>query len=165
MHDCYEDYPLYEQLQYAMDTRSSAFFTYNLSGDDRLARQALVQLHNSFDVRIGFTASRAPSHRRQLIPQFSLYWIMAVRDHYFRSGDFAFTTRFLLVIDAVLAYFQTRVGSNGLVHSDTSEEVWQYVNWAHEWSPFGDPPPLSEQASQLLRTRSTLIPFPLLQSW
>lgn len=139
MHDCYEDCPLYEQLQYAMDTRSSALFTYSLSGDDRLARQALIQLHNSFEARIGLTASRAPSHRPQLIPHFSLYWIMAVRDHYFHSGDVCFTSRFLPVIDSVLSYFETRVGSSGLVHSDRSE-VWQYVDWAPEWSPFGVPP-------------------------
>lgn len=139
MHDCYEDCPFYEQMQYSMDTRSMALFTYNLSGDDRLARQAIIQIHNSFKANIGLTSCRAPTNERCIIPSFSLYWIFMLQDHLLYFNDVQFLVRFLPAVDAILSYFAARVGEQGLVRLENTPGIWHFADWTRQWYPYGIP--------------------------
>ena len=131
MHETYEDCPYYEQLQYTMDTRLQALFTYVLSADDRLARKAMYDFHSS-RLPDGMLQSRYPSVSPQVIPGFSLYWVMMVHDHYLHFGDEALVRTYLSTIDGVLEWFGSRVDSQGLV-GKMPEGYWPFVDWVEEW--------------------------------
>ncbi|KAL2867344.1 putative rhamnosidase B [Aspergillus lucknowensis] len=131
MFDAYSDCPFYEQLQYSGDSRSVALFHYLLSGDDRLMRQAITAFAASTTAE-GLTQSRFPSHVPQIIPAFSLYWVLQVCDHHLFFGDAGFARSFIPRIDGVLEFFDAHVDNLGLV-SGLPEEVWQYVDWVATW--------------------------------
>lgn len=116
MHETYEDCPYYEQLQYVMDTRSQILFTYNISGDDRLARKTFYEFHSSI-LPEGLTQSRYPSVMAQVIPGFSLYWIYMLHDHMMYYGDAQLIRRYMASIDGVLEYFYRMPDKRDLVGS------------------------------------------------
>ncbi|GBG10181.1 hypothetical protein PAT3040_04899 [Paenibacillus agaridevorans] len=131
MHEGYYDCPYYEQLQYSMDTRLQALFTYVVSGDDRLARKALHEFHSSI-LPSGMLLSRYPSTQPQVIPGFALYWIMMVYDHLLHYDDVELAARYRPTIDAVLDWFGRRVNGQGLV-GPAPRAYWSYVDWVKEW--------------------------------
>ncbi|MBS4216952.1 alpha-L-rhamnosidase N-terminal domain-containing protein [Bacillus sp. FJAT-49711] len=131
MHETYEDCPYYEQLQYAMDTRLQILFTYSISGDDRLARKAIFDYHSSL-LPSGMLQSRYPSVLPQVIPGFSIYWILMVHDHYQYFGDVDLVKRYRPTVDAVLDWFDRKIGTDGLVDNLTSS-YWNFVDWVAEW--------------------------------
>jgi len=131
MHQTYEDCPYYEQFQYIMDTYLEAAFTYRLSGDDRLARKAIFDFHSSA-LPNGMLQSRYPSICPQIIPGFSLYWILMVYDHYCYYADLSLVRRYLPTIDAVLGWFDRHVNAAGLI-GQMPENYWSFVDWADEW--------------------------------
>jgi len=131
MHETYEDCPYYEQLQYGMDTRSQILFTYLLSGDDRLARRTLYDFHSSI-LPNGLTQSRYPSVAPQVIPGFSLYWVLMLHDHMMYFGDRALIERYLNGVDGVLGYFHRMLDGTGMVGA-MDPRHWSFVDWAIRW--------------------------------
>ncbi len=142
MHETYEDCPFYEQLQYAMDTRAQILFTYSVSGDDRLARKCMDDFHRSLRPD-GLINCCAPSYGPNVIPGFSLYYLMMLHDHMMYFGDRSFLLKYLPTMDAILGFFERHRKADGMVGSvggPLGSAFWSFVDWTPEWNTtFGSP--------------------------
>jgi len=133
--ETFADCPYYEQLQYIGDTRIQALITYCVSGDDRLAKNAIEQFDHS-RIPEGLTLSRYPSYIYQVIPTYSLLWIAMIHDYYMFRDDLDFVEKFLPGMISVIDWFEKRVDENGLLGN---LEWWNFTDWAPEF-PNGVPP-------------------------
>jgi hypothetical protein len=151
-HETYMDCPYYEQLQYAGDTRIQALVSIYMSGDARLARNAIEQLDASRTAE-GATLSRAPSWLPQYIPPFSLIWIAMVHDYWRYAGDEEFVRRRLPGIRAVLDFFDAygRPGA-GLAHLPW----WNFLDWVEDW-PRGIAPAEADGSSAPLDLQLAIV--------
>ena len=135
-HETYMDCPYYEQLMYVGDTRLEALATYATTRDSRLPRKAALIFDESRDPT-GLTAARAPSIERQVIPPFSLWWVMMIHDNAYWRDDLAFTRARMPGVRAVLDAFRACVHSDdGLLHAPVG---WNFMDWAPQWN--GGVPP------------------------
>jgi alpha-L-rhamnosidase len=129
--ETYFDCPYYEQLQYVGDTRIQALISLYVSGDDRLVRNAIMNLNESRFYE-GLTRSRYPSANPQIIPPFSLYWVDMVHDYWTLRDDPEFIKSFLPGIENVLGWFTQRIDNQtGMLGK---VEYWNFVDWAVEWA-------------------------------
>lgn len=127
-HETYMDTPYYEQLQYIGDTRIQALISYAVTGDDRLARQAIDAFANS-KIAEGLTQSRYPSNLEQIIPPFSLYWIGMLDDIYWYRPETQIITENLQGTRDVLAWFFRYLQPDGLLREPP---YWNFVDWVPE---------------------------------
>lgn len=128
-HEHYEDCPYYEQLQYGGDTRIQALVSYSATGDGSLGRQALRHFDWS-RLPNGLTQSRYPNKFTQIIPGFSLIWILSIYDHYLYFGNISVLEEHWNGIMNVLNYFEKLRAPHGLI-----EHVghWNFTDWVREW--------------------------------
>lgn len=141
----YFDCPFYEQLQYVGDTRIQALISLYLSGDDRLMRQAIRHFDDS-RIPEGLTESRYPSYVSQIIPPYSLFWVVMVHDYWMHRHDPVFVESFLPGIRGVLEWFEKRLGPDGL---PGPLEWWNFVDWATQYG-YGVPPGAEEGGSAVI---------------
>lgn len=127
-HETYVDCPYYEQMQYVGDTRIQALISYVMTGDDRLARQAISAFERSRRSD-GITSSRTPGVL-QYIPPFSLLWVGMVHDFRMYRDDPAFVRAQLPGTRTVVDWFLDRQLPGGLLGP---LPWWNFVDWAPEF--------------------------------
>ena len=130
MHGTYEDCPYYEQMQYTMDSALQMKYTYQITGDDRLAR-GCIDAFSAARMPDGLVPCNAPAKFLQVIPGFALYFIEMLHDHYRYFGDKALLRQYLCVADSVLQYFARKIdGETGLF---PRSDYWEFVDWVGQW--------------------------------
>ncbi len=127
-HEIMVDCPFYEQQQYAMDSYLEAVFSLKLSNDTRIAKKVISDMAQSQQPN-GLLCANYPARYVQIIPTFSIYWIMLIHDYYFYSADKEFAKKYLGTIEKILCAFDELTDENGLVKS----AYWPYVDWAGNW--------------------------------
>lgn len=138
MHETYMDCPFYEQLSYVMDTRSQILYTYAVSADDRLARKAIDDFRRS-QREDGLLNASYPNRNENVIPGFSIYYILMIHDHMMYFGDKALVKECLPSVQRVLGFFKQHREENGLVSKigglNRIDRFWSFIDWAEEWMP------------------------------
>lgn len=133
--ETYMDTPYWEQLQYIGDTRIQSLISLYVAGDDRLMRQAIEHFDYS-RIPEGLTASRYPSALTQIIPPFSLIYVLMVHDYFMHRDDPAFVRARLAGVRGILDWYGRHVDSTGMLGP---MPYWNYVDWTNPWDR-GVPP-------------------------
>lgn len=136
MHETYEDCPFYEQLQYSMDSRSEILYTYAVSADDRLARKCMDDFRRSqrYDGQLNCSY---PNYGPNVIPGFSIYYILMLHDHMMYFGDKTMLREHLPTVDGILNYFHRNLTPDGYVGKlgglNGHGPSWSFIDWTPQW--------------------------------
>ncbi len=124
-HETYMDSAYWEQLQYVGDTRIQMLISYAVSGDKRLAVNAIDGFGWS-NTEGGLTEGAYPSRGHNPIAPFSLLWLGMMHDYWMNQPDTAVITRNLPRARQVLAWFRPYVHADGLLGKNPT---WNFVDW------------------------------------
>jgi len=144
-HETYMDAPYWEQLQYVGDTRIQALISYVMTGDARLARQAITNIDDSRTPE-GITQSRYPSELPQFIPTFSLVWVDMLHDYWMYVDDLPLVQEVLPHTRTVLDWYGAHLRHDGLLGK---VGWWEFADWTSTYH-YGVPPQDADGGSTFL---------------
>ena len=134
-HETYVDCPYYEQGQYSMDGGLEMLYTFRTTSDRKLPLKFLKDLAES-QLPDGMIGAHYPSTITQVIPDFTLFWVLAVKDYFFYTNDKAGIAPLMGAVDKALEGFENLKTSEGLIGPTT---YWPFVDWVPGWRR-GNPP-------------------------
>jgi len=124
-HETYMDTAYWEQLQYLGDTRLQMLISYAVSGDPRLAEQA-IDAAAATDVAGGIMESAAPTRNSNVIAPFALMWVGMLDDWRMRQPDPAPILRNIPRMRRVLDWWRQWQQPSGLLGQNP---YWNFIDW------------------------------------
>ena len=124
-HETYMDTAYWEQLQYAGDTRLQMLISYAVSGDPRLAEQA-IDAYASSNVDGGLIESAYPTRGNNVIAPFALLWVGMLDDWRLRQTDPAPVVRNIGRMRQILDWFEPYRQPSGLLGKNPQ---WNFIDW------------------------------------
>lgn len=138
MHEMYVDCPFYEQQQYDMDSCLEMLFTFRMSADNRMPFKSITDLSHS-QLSDGMLQANYPSVDVQVIPDFTLFWILMLREYQRYAAasteENAKVRALSGVVDKALQGFESLLNEDGLIGPTP---YWPFVDWVPAW-PVGVP--------------------------
>jgi len=125
-HETFMDSSYWEQLQYPGDTRLQMLISYAVSGDARLARQAIDAFAES-DADGGLVQGRYPTRDPVVIATFSFAWVGMLSDWSLQQPDAELIRRHLPRMRRALAWFEPLRNPAGLLGKNPQ---WNFIDWA-----------------------------------
>lgn len=125
-HETFMDSSYWEQLQYTGDTRLQMLISYAVSGDARLALQAIDAFAES-DRDGGLVDGRYPTREPNVIATFSFAWVGMLADWSMEQPDSSVVRRHLPRMRKVLDWFAPWRNAHGLL---TKNPQWNFIDWA-----------------------------------
>lgn len=133
MHEMYVDCPYYEQQQYDMDSALEMLFTMRMSADYRMPFKSITDFAHS-QMADGMIQANYPSVSVQIIPDFTLFWILMVRDYLRYAGstpsELDRIRALTGTIDRALEGFVPYMTDEGLIGVTP---YWHFVDWVPGW--------------------------------
>jgi hypothetical protein len=125
-HETFMDSSFWEQLQYTGDTRLEMLISYAVSGDPRLAEQAIDAFAES-RADGGLVQGRWPTRDPNVIATFSFAWVGMLSDWWMQQPDTRVIARHLPRLREVLRWFEPWRNSAGLLGKNPQ---WNFIDWA-----------------------------------
>jgi alpha-L-rhamnosidase len=125
MEDAFVDCPTYEQTFWVGDSRNEALINYYTFGELAMPKRCWHLVAESLK-RSKLPESQVPSGWQDVIPAWSLLWVMACEEYYLYSGDRAFLQEIYPALAKTCTNFLTYINSQGLFEI----EAWNLMDWA-----------------------------------
>lgn len=127
-HETYMDTAYWEQLQYLGDARLQMLISYAVSGDPRLAEQAIDAAAGT-DVAGGLMESASPTRGNNVIAPFALLWVGMLDDWRMEQRDPAPIMRNIARMRRVVDWFAKWRQPSGLLGRNPE---WNFIDWVRQ---------------------------------